>query len=133
MIINCRFWGVGWRTNTSYEHKVPKSTRRRDRDQDLIVLPSIPGRTALLKAVYLLQIAAEVKHALRPQYLYAAYSLDEAFDRFTAPPALPEIDRWNCDIGHAKANPKPIYKARKHCYGQVRQWPSSHFGDAEHE
>jgi hypothetical protein len=98
MTINSRFWGVGWRTITSYKVKAAKSKRGRERDQGLIVLPSIPGRTARLKAVYLLQIAAEVEHALMAQYLYAAYSLDEALDRFTATPALPEIDRWKRDI-----------------------------------
>lgn len=98
MTINSRFWGVGWRTVTSYKRKVSKSKRGQDLDQGLIVLPSIPGRTARLKAVYLLQIAAEVEHALMAQYLYAAYSLDEALDRFTATPALPEIDRWKRDI-----------------------------------
>jgi hypothetical protein len=63
-----------------------------------MVLPSIPGRTARLKAIYLLQIAAEVEHALMAQYLYAAYSLDEALLKFTASAALPQIDRWKRDI-----------------------------------
>jgi predicted butyrate kinase (DUF1464 family) len=35
-----------------------------------MVLPSIPWRTARLKAIYLLQIAAEVEHALMAQCLY---------------------------------------------------------------
>jgi hypothetical protein len=98
MTINSRFWGVGWRTIPSYKRKVAESKRRQDLDQGLRFLPSIPGRTARLKAIYLLQIAAEVEHALMAQYLYAAYSLDEALDRFTATPALPEIDRWKRDI-----------------------------------
>ena len=60
MTINSRFWGVGWREQA---------------------LPSIPGRTPRLKAIYLLQIAAEVEHALMAQYLYAAYSLERGLWR----------------------------------------------------
>src|SRR5215469_7291460 len=98
MTINSRFCGDGWRRVTPYKRKAAESKRERDLDRSSIVLPSIPGRTARLKAIYLLQIAAEVEHALMAQYLYAAYSLDEALDKFTATPALPEIDRWKRDI-----------------------------------
>jgi hypothetical protein len=98
MTTNSRFWGIGWKTITPHKEKDLKSKHRRDRDRYRLVLLSIPGRTARLKAIYLLQIAAEVEHALMAQYLYAAYSLDEALDQFTATPALPEIDRWKRDI-----------------------------------
>jgi hypothetical protein len=92
MTINSRYWGVGWGTAPLPTVKGIKHER------GAMVLPSIPGRTARLKAIYLLQIAAEVEHALMAQYLYAAYSLDEAFKRFTARAALPKIDRWKRDI-----------------------------------
>ena len=58
MPINSKIFGFGWRK--------PKKAKE---------VPSIPGRTARLKAINLLQIAAEVEHALMAQYLYAAYSL----------------------------------------------------------
>ena len=61
-------------------------------------IPSIPGRTARSKAIYLLQIAAEVEHALMAQYLYAAYSLDEAFARGKVNETTRFVDRWKRDI-----------------------------------
>lgn len=40
--------------------------------------PSIARRTARLKAIYLVQIAAEVEHALMAQYLIAAQPIQAA-------------------------------------------------------
>ena len=65
---------------------------------DVTGLPSIPGRSARLKAIYLLQIAAEVEHALMAQYLYAAYSLDESFKQSQGGEAAQIVDRWKRDI-----------------------------------
>jgi hypothetical protein len=65
---------------------------------DVTGLPSIPGRTARLKAIYLLQIAAEVEHALMAQYLYAAYSLEESFEPTLGVEAALIVDRWKRDI-----------------------------------
>jgi rubrerythrin len=80
MPINSKIFGVGWR----------KPNKNKE-------VPSIPGRTARLKAINLLQIAAEVEHALMAQYLYAAYSLDEAFEQGSGQ-TTSKIDRWKRDI-----------------------------------
>ena len=92
MTINSRMWGVGWR-----EALEGKRRGRRKLIWDT-GLPSIPGRTARLKGIYLLQIAAEVEHALMAQYLYSAYSLDEAFDQSKSGQATRIVDRWKRDI-----------------------------------
>lgn len=78
MTINSRMWGVGWYRQSG--------------------LPSIPGRTPRLKAIYLLQIAAEVEHALMVQYLYAAYSLDETFNQADGSETTQIVDRWRRDL-----------------------------------
>ncbi len=78
MTINSRAWGVGWYQATA--------------------LPSIPGRTARSKAIYLLQIAAEVEHALMAQYLYVAYSLDETFNHADGSETVQIVDRWKRDL-----------------------------------
>jgi rubrerythrin len=80
MPINSKIFGVGWRK--------PKKDKE---------VPSIPGRTARLKAINLLQIAAEVEHALVAQYLYAAYSLDEALAQGNGE-TTSKVDRWKRDI-----------------------------------
>jgi hypothetical protein len=92
MTINSRMWGIGWREPVREKRRV-----RRKLIWDT-GLPSIPGRTARLKAIYLLQIAAEVEHALMAQYLYSAYSLDEAFDQSNSGQATRIVDRWKRDI-----------------------------------
>src|SRR5215467_9633356 len=80
MPINSKIFSIGW--------------RRPEKQKEV---PSIPGRTARLKAINLLQIAAEVEHALMAQYLYAAYSLDEAFAQGEGE-TTSKIDRWKRDI-----------------------------------
>jgi hypothetical protein len=80
MPINSKIFGVGW--------------RKPEKDKEV---PSIPGRTARIKAINLLQIAAEVEHALMAQYLYAAYSLDEAFAQGDGE-TTSKVDRWKRDI-----------------------------------
>src|SRR5215471_7791280 len=80
MPINSKIFSIGW--------------RRPEKQKEV---PSIPGRTARLKAINLLQIAAEVEHALMAQYLYAAYSLDEAFAQGEGE-TTSKIDRWKRDL-----------------------------------
>jgi Ferritin-like len=81
-----RMWGIGWNPSAA----LPKETKHaisRVRTTSRALsekvceagLLSIPGRTARLKTIYLLQIAAEIEHALMVQYLYAAYAIDEMF------------------------------------------------------
>jgi len=99
MSLNSRFFTVGWRSPA----EPPKVKRRRVAPIDWAAkiedtgIPSIPGRTARLKAINLLQIAAEVEHALMVQYLYAAYSLDEAFEQGEGETTR-VVDRWKRDI-----------------------------------
>src|SRR5215472_16808322 len=81
MPINSKIFSIGW--------------RRPEKQKEV---PSIPGRTAHLKAVYLLQIAAEVEHALMAQYLYAAYSLDETFNQGDGSETTQIVDRWKRDL-----------------------------------
>jgi Ferritin-like len=99
-----RMWGIGWNPSA----KPPKGTKQ------LISPPktphtlaakvwetgltSVPGRTARLKAIYLLQIAAEIEHALMVQYLYAAYAIDEQFAEGRDDDLLATIMRWKRDI-----------------------------------
>jgi Ferritin-like len=89
-------WGVGWRTPAK-PHPSLKAYKQLPPAQRP-AMPSIPGRTAKLKAIYLLQIAAEVEHALMTQYLYSAYSLDEAFEQSQGSENTYRIDRWKRDI-----------------------------------
>lgn len=100
MPINSKIYGIGWKTleerlsRAKARIAVPKESRAKIKKDDI---PSIPGRTARLKAISLLQVAAEVEHALMAQYLYAAYSLDEAFD-YGSGETTRVIDRWKRDI-----------------------------------
>jgi hypothetical protein len=102
MAINSRMWGVGWRQPEALPSpkraRIDKRAARGVREISASGLPSIPGRTARLKAIYLLQIAAESEHALMAQYLYAAYSLDESFGQSRGGEAARIIDRWKRDI-----------------------------------
>jgi Ferritin-like len=103
MSINSRMWGVGWRKPKRLpplRRKAAKKAAPPDwqEEMDATGWPSIPGRTARLKAIYLLQIAAEVEHALMAQYLYSAYSLDEAFDQPAGGQTTSVVDRWKRDI-----------------------------------
>jgi hypothetical protein len=99
MSLNSRLFSIGWRKPA----ELPKVKTRTDVHTDWASeieetgIPSIPGRTARLKAVNLLQIAAEVEHALMAQYLYAAYSLDEAFEQGDGETTR-VVDRWKRDI-----------------------------------
>ncbi len=61
-------------------------------------MTSVPGRTARLKAIYLLQIAAEIEHALMVQYLYSAYAIDAHFAEGRDDELLATITRWKRDI-----------------------------------
>jgi hypothetical protein len=103
MTINSRIWGVGWRKPekpTLIAKRKAANLGGEDWRAKMHATgwPSIPGRTARLKAIYLLQIAAEVEHALMAQYLYAAYSLDEAFDQPAGGLTTSVVDRWKRDI-----------------------------------
>jgi hypothetical protein len=103
MTINSRMWGVSWRRPdkavVTRKRKGAEVTEEDWREKLLKTgLPSIPGRTARLKAIYLLQIAAEVEHALMVQYLYAAYSLDEAFNQADGSETTQIVDRWKRDF-----------------------------------
>jgi len=82
MPINCKIYAIGWKTldegvrRTKTRTAASKRLRTEIKGTDI---QSIPGRTARLKAINLMQIAADVEHALMAQYIYAAYALDEAF------------------------------------------------------
>jgi hypothetical protein len=98
MPLNSKIYAIGW--TTSKKHARPPKTRTavsQQRQTKRLDIPSIPGRTARLKAINLLQVAAEVEHALMAQYLYAAYSLDEAFD-YRPGETTGLVDRWKRDI-----------------------------------
>src|SRR5271165_3354908 len=49
------------------------------------------------KAKYLLQVAAEVEHALLVQYLYAAFSLKSS-DEFSDSQQRSSVDKWNDEL-----------------------------------
>lgn len=95
-----RMWGIGWNPSSAAE----LATRRGRGSHSLAEkvcaagLTSVPGRTARLKAIYLLQIAAEIEHALMAQYLYAAYSIDEQFAEGRDDRLLAVVNRWKRDI-----------------------------------
>jgi hypothetical protein len=96
-------WGVGWidpkKLPRAPERKSIKLIEEERRDKMCKTqVPSIPGRTARLKAIYLLQIAAEVEHALMVQYLYAAYSLDEAFGTGEGGESTRIVNAWKRDL-----------------------------------
>jgi hypothetical protein len=103
MAINSRMWGVSWR-RPEKPVSVPKRKAAEPGEEDWrekirkTGLPSVPGRTARLKAIYLLQVAAEIEHALMVQYLYAAYSLDEAFGQGDGTETTQIVDAWKRDL-----------------------------------
>jgi hypothetical protein len=100
MLINSKIYAIGWKTPEERVRRTKARTavsRRRQTEIKGPDIPSIPGRTARLKAINLLQVAAEVEHALMAQYLYAAYSLDEAFD-YGSGETTRLVDRWKRDI-----------------------------------
>jgi Ferritin-like len=99
-----RMWGIGWNPSTTLPQETKRHISRARTSRTLaekackVGLPSIPGRTARLKAIYLLQIAAEIEHALMVQYLYAAYAIDERFAEGRDDELLATIMRWKRDI-----------------------------------
>jgi Ferritin-like len=99
-----RMWGIGWdpteKLPREVKHRLTRTkTARSFADRVCKTgLRSVPGRTARLKTIYLLQIAAEIEHALMVQYLYAAYALDETFAEGRDDAALATITRWKRDI-----------------------------------
>jgi hypothetical protein len=103
MTINSRMWGVSWQ-KPEKPVSAPKRKAAKTGEEDWrekvrkTGLPSVPGRTARLKAIYLLQIAAEIEHALMVQYLYAAYSLDEAFGQSDGTETTQIVDAWKRDL-----------------------------------
>jgi len=103
MTINSRMWGVSWRRPEKPLSLLGRTAAKRGEEDwrekvRQTGLPSIPGRTARLKAIYLLQVAAEVEHALMVQYLYAAYSLDEAFGQGDGTETTQIVDAWKRDL-----------------------------------
>ena len=97
-------WGIGWnppaKPSKKAKGKLPAAKARIHLAAKLTGagLKSIPGRTARLKAIYLLQIAAEIEHALMVQYLYAAYSLNERFAEGRDDRLHSIVTRWKRDI-----------------------------------
>lgn len=89
-MFNSRMWSIGW--NPTARTKTPK------KGAGAAGLTSVPGRTPRLKAINLLQIAAEIEHALMVQYLYAAYSIDEQFAEGRDDFISSTISRWKRDI-----------------------------------
>ena len=96
-------WGVSWR-RPEKPVSLPKRKAVEPGKEDWrekirkTGLPSVPGRTARLKAIYLLQVAAEIEHALMVQYLYAAYSLDEAYGQGDGTETTQIVDAWKRDL-----------------------------------
>lgn len=99
-----RMWSIGWFPTDELPKEAhllitgAKSSRGFANRICKTGLRSLPGRTARLKAVYLLQIAAEIEHALMVQYLYAAYALDDTFAEGRDDEVLATITRWKRDI-----------------------------------
>lgn len=98
-----RMWSIGWNPQVASlkgkkRHISPRQSSRSFAARILSTgLSSVPGRTARLKAIYLLQIAAEIDHALTVQYLYAAYAVDEHFAEGRDDGLLATITRWKRD------------------------------------
>jgi hypothetical protein len=92
-----RVWGIGWNPSGVSRRLVqrPRSFAEKICGAGLT---SVPGRTARLKAIYLLQIAAEIEHALMVQYLYAAYSIDDQFAEGRNDRLLSIVNRWKRDL-----------------------------------
>ena len=97
-----RMWGLNWGlldkvaprpvpAKAEKAHDLPSAARATG-------LFSIPGRTPRLKAIYLLQTAAEIEHSLMLQYLYAAYSIDQEFAQGEAGSSSETVNRWRRDI-----------------------------------
>ena len=109
MTINSRMWGVSWR-RPEKPVSLPKRKAVEPGKEDWrekirkTGLPSVPGRTARLKAIYLLQVAAEIEHALMVQYLYAAYSLDEAYGQGDGTETTQIVDAWKRDLRLIRAS-----------------------------
>jgi hypothetical protein len=85
-----RMWSIGWNP--------PTPTKTTKKGANWAGLKSVPGRTPRLKAINLLQIAAEVEHALMVQYLYAAYSINEEFAQGRDDLISSTVSRWKRDI-----------------------------------
>ena len=103
MPVHSKMWGLNWESVKRARdfHQEAKETP----PQPQIGLAKgpgdiclIPGRTARLKAVYLLQIAAEIEHSLMLQYLYAAYSIDSTFGQPEDPNLSRVINGWRIAI-----------------------------------
>jgi Ferritin-like len=89
-MFNSRMWSIGWNPTTR-----PKTSKK---GAGAASLKSVPGRTPRLRAINLLQIAAEIEHALMAQYLYAAYSINEQFAEGRDDFISSTISRWKRDI-----------------------------------
>jgi hypothetical protein len=93
-------WGLNWGSVEQIRgfQPKPKVSGQISPAKDRPNVCLIPGRTARLKAVYLLQIAAEIEHSLMLQYLYAAYSIDSTFGQPTNPNLSRTINGWKVAI-----------------------------------
>jgi Ferritin-like len=99
-----RMWGIGWQPSATGGKQTKRLLSRTTIARGLTGkasktgLLSVPGRTPRLKAIYLLQIAAEIEHALMVQYLYAAYAIDGRFAEGRNDQLLATVTRWQRDI-----------------------------------
>jgi hypothetical protein len=99
-----RMWGIGWSPSEGSSKGIKQSVGRAQPQDSFAAkiretgLTSVPGRTPRLKAIYLLQIAAEIEHALMVQYLYAAYGIDELSGESRGDKLLATVMRWKRDI-----------------------------------
>jgi hypothetical protein len=97
-----RMWGLNWGLLDKLAPRPvsPKAEKAHDLTSAARAtgLFSIPGRTPRLKAIYLLQIAAEIEHSLMLQYLYAAYSIDQTFAYGESDARSETVNRWRRDI-----------------------------------
>jgi hypothetical protein len=104
MPFKSRMWGLGWGLLDRHEAR-PRAWAAAKRERSSLTASmwatgmfSIPGSTPRAKTVYLLQVAAEIEHALMVQYLYAAYSIDETFDRGVNDDRCRTVNEWKRDI-----------------------------------
>jgi Ferritin-like len=97
-----RMWGLNWGLLDKVAPRPvpPKAQKAHDLTSAARAtgLFSIPGRTPRLKAIYLLQIAAEIEHSLMLQYLYAAYSIDQKFAFGEGDSRSETVNRWRRNI-----------------------------------
>src|SRR2546430_2473285 len=102
LVARSKMWGLNWGVLDTVGLPRPSPAARARHETASAAratgLFSTPGRTARLKVVYLLQVAAEIEHSLMLQYLYAAYSIDPAFAQGQPNGLCEMVNRWRNDI-----------------------------------